>query len=268
MKTGLYPIVIFAIVVMTIPSCTEEKKDEPKEEIVSQLIIGDPTSYGSDSMIVFPVGMTYVPVESVGSNADRENGYKDEMATEEVMNEANGTYSDQVNVRFSEGDMQMNSYGNFKMFANEEMGSVDMRNLIFYNQFTGESLRLYDEKLHIISFSVHYEFGDKPIIMYDIVKHDYNEDSLFDRKDPVMLYISDMNGDHFTQLTPEDETYLTYFYYYQSGRLLLKVSKDGDGNKQFDPYDQTIFREVNLKKPAMGEILFGEDLINDLKEQI
>jgi hypothetical protein len=77
-----------------------------------------------------------------------------------------------------------------------------------------------------------------------------------------------MNGNNFTQLTPEDETYLTYFYYRQSGRLLLKVSKDGDENLQFDPYDQTIFREVDLKKPAMGKTLFGDEMIEDLKEQI
>lgn len=259
----------FILPVALVSSCGAEEKKKVEEEVVPQLIIGDPTNYGSDSLILFPVGMTSIPLHS------GEEGYSDDYdnsdeayATEEVVNEANGTVNKRYSVNFSDALNQMNSYGSYVMYANDETGSVDIRNLIFYNQFTGESKKLLDEKLHIISFSIHYEFGDKPIIMYDIVKNDYNQDSLFDRNDPVMLYISDMNGNNFTQLTPEDETYLTFFYYGESGRMLLKVSKDGDKNLKFDPYDQTIFREVNLKKPAMGVTLFGDDMIEDLKGQI
>ena len=248
--------------ITTFVSCSEpEVKKE--EEIIPQLVIGDPTSYGSDSLIMFPVGMTFVPVQN-GDDSNYENDY----ATEEVINEANGNKSERYNVKFSDGVNQANSYGDYTVYMNDQMGSVDIRNLIFYNQFTGESKKLFADKLHIISFSIHYEFGDAPIIMYDVVKNDYNQDSLFDRNDPVMLYVSDMSGNNFTQLTPEDETYLTYFYYRESGRLLLKVSKDGDENLKFDPYDQTIFREVDLKNPAMGVSLFGDDMIEDLKEQI
>lgn len=266
-KKILIPILVsFTIFV----SCSEpEVKKE--EEIIPQLVIGDPTSYGSDSLIMFPVGMTFVPLYTGDEGDDNyeENENQDEVyATDEVINEANGTKSERYNVKFSDGATQTNSYGDYTVYMNDQMGSVDIRNLIFYNQFTGESKKLFADKLHIISFSIHYEFGDEPIIMYDVVKNDYNQDSLFDRNDPVMLYVSDMSGNNFTQLTPEDETYLTYFYYADSGRLLLKVSKDGDENLKFDPYDQTIFREVDLKNPAMGVSLFGDDMIEDLKGQI
>ena len=251
-------------------SCGESTEQKVAEEKpIPQLIIGDPADYGSDSLIVFPVGMTYILPEQVGDrNVD--NGYaaSESYAADEVVNEANGRSTYNYNVKMQDQGMLTNSYGNFQVYENLDVENVDIRNLIFYTKFTGESKKLLSEKLHIISFSIHYEFGEEPIIMYDVVKNDYNEDSLYNSQDPVMLFISDMNGDHFTQLTPEDETYLTYFYYAESDRLLLKVSKDGDGNKSFDPYDQTIFREVDLKNPAMGETLFGEDMIQDLMDQV
>lgn len=259
---------------MLITACSEENVDLVQEELKPQLIIGDPSEYGSDSLIVFPVGMTYVMPTSVpGENeSDRSaDSYEKDLemyAAEETVNEANGRTSLNYNVKMQDQGMMSNSYGSFQVYENLDVENVDIRNLIFYNKFSGASKKLLDDKLHIISFSIHYEFGDEPIIMYDIVKNDYNGDSLYNHQDPVMLFISDMSGNNLIQLTPEDETYLTYFYYAESDRLLLKVSKDGDGNKSFDPYDQTIFREVDLKNPAMGENLFGDEMIQDLMDQL
>jgi hypothetical protein len=253
-------------------SCAEEKEKPAEEKSVAQLIIGDPASYGSDSLIIFPVGMTYLPQESYDDNNNEdvyaETEASEEYAGDEVYNEANGQTSYGYSVKMSDQGIASNSYGTFQLYENLDVENVDIRNLIFYNKFSGESKKLLSDKLHIISFSIHYEFGEEPIIMYDVVKIDYNQDSLYNRKDPVMLFISDMNGDNFTQLTAEDETYLTYFYYYESNRMLLKVSKDGDGNKKFDPYDQTIFRDVDLKNPGIGKTLFGEDMIKELQEQL
>ncbi|MBI3134858.1 MAG: hypothetical protein HYZ14_09325 [Bacteroidetes bacterium] len=272
MKNAFYVLTIgFAATLVT--ACSEETV-VTQEKPIPQLIIGDPADYGSDSLIVFPVGMTYIVPEQNGekkleNGSDAEEGYETEhYAADEVVNEANGRTTYNYNVKMQDQGLSSNSYGSYQVYENLDVENVDIRNLIFYNKFTGESKKLLDEKLHIISFSIHYEFGDEPIIMYDVVKNDYNEDSLYNSSDPVMLFISDMSGANFTQLTPEDETYLTYFYYSESNRLLLKVSKDGDGNKAFDPYDQTIFREVDLKNPAMGETLFGEDMIQDLMDQL
>lgn len=252
--------------------CTPESVPVEQKPI-PQLIIGDPSEYGSDSLIVFPVGMTYIVPQTSGEVSKDQEGDDEAMVSEgyaadEVVNEANGRTTYNYNVKMEDQGMLSNSYGSYQVYENLDVENVDIRNLIFYNKFTGESKKLLQEKLHIISFSIHYEFGDEPIIMYDVVKNDYNADSLYNSSDPVMLFISDMSGNNFIQLTPEDETYLTYFYYAESNRLLLKVSKDGDNNKSFDPYDQTFFREVDLKKPAMGETLFGEDMMQDLMDQL
>jgi hypothetical protein len=258
--------IIFPVIVVS--ACAEETAAVVAEEPIPQLIIGDPADYGSDSLIVFPVGMTYIIPQQTGTDNAQEEGFDRGYLADEVVNEANGRTNYKYNVKMQDQGLSSNSYGNFQVYENLDVENVDIRNLIFYNKFTGESRKLLDQKLHIISFSIHYEFGDEPIIMYDVVKNDYNGDSLFNNSDPVMLFMSDMSGNNFIQLTPEDETYLTYFYYAESDRLLLKVSKDGDGNKAFDPYDQTIFREVDLKNPAMGETLFGEDMIQDLMDQL
>lgn len=249
----------FLSIALAVAGCKNDIEKNIPEPVIPQLVIGDPAEYGHDSLIIFPVGMTYIPEQTGSPSTNYTGGY--------TVNEANGSSNATYNVAFV-SDKVYNSYGAVTVYKNNSVEDVDIRNLIFYNEFTGESKKLLSEKLHIISFSIHYEFGDEPIIMYDVVKHDYNEDSLFDTKDPVMLYISDINGDNFTQLTPENETYLTYFYYKDSGRMLLKVSEDGDGNNQFDPYDKTFFREIDLKNPGIGKILFGEDMIKDLQDQL
>lgn len=256
------------IATITLITCQNTPEVIVEAKPIPQLIIGDPSDYGSDSLIVFPVGMTFVPVETSGNRVNNGEPSSEDYAAEETVNEANGRSSYNYNVKMQDKGLTSNTYGTYQVYENLDVENVDIRNLIFYNKFTGESRKLLDQKLHIISFSIHYEFGDEPIIMYDVVKNDYNGDSLYNSSDPVMLFISDMSGNNFIQLTPEDETYLTYFYYSESDRLLLKVSKDGDGNKKFDPYDQTIFREVDLTNPQMGKTLFGEDMIKDLTDQL
>jgi len=124
------PLFYFLPVIL-ICSCGEEKREDKKEEIIPQLIIGDPTSYGSDSLIMFPVGMTSVPLHPGDEGNSDDNDYDRGYATEDVVNEANGTVNKRYNVNFSAAMNQSNSYGSYVMYANDETGSVDIRNLIF-----------------------------------------------------------------------------------------------------------------------------------------
>ncbi|MFZ5554197.1 MAG: hypothetical protein ACOZCO_13855 [Bacteroidota bacterium] len=271
MKNHCYLAFMPALAVL-LHSCYSENKEgkdenQEKNEPEAQLIIGDPAPFSSDSLVIFPVGMAnYVPDETEKPDENTTTLKSGLGLTNKVTSAANGAVSYNYNITLANTDFN-NEYGTYSVFTNDKTEVVDIRNLIFYNKYTGESRKLLDEKLHIISFSIHHEFG-KSVIMYDVVKNDYNEDKKFDRNDPVMLFISDLQGNNFIQLTPEDENYLTYFYYKESGRMLIKVCKDGDGNKKFDLYDQTLFREVDMKKPSLGKTLFGESMIEDLKKQL
>ena len=258
MKKIIYTIAV----VLTIPnffySCSNEpvkviakEKDSIQE---SQLIIGDPIGYSYDSLSIFPVGLSsYSPNEIP----------KPYEGTSNFGTLSSGTYT--INVGLAASNCT-NSYAtDISTYTNDNTDNVDIRNLIFYNRFTGKSYKLTDKKLHVIAFSIHNEFK-KPIIMFHVVKNDFNKDKKFDYKDPAMLYIADLDGKNFTQLSPEDEQYIDYFFYKESNKILLKVKTDTDTNKTFDTYDQSIYREVSLEKPSVGTVLFGEKMIDDLKK--
>jgi hypothetical protein len=269
MKEILILVTLYALALFSFPSCSSGGKEtvSTKDSLrAPQLIIGNPITYSMDSLSIFPVGLSsYSPSEVKKTVTATWN-----FANNETMNvAASGTYNmatDAAGCVSMANSVAVNDYnGSISTYSNTNLNKVDIRNLIFYNRFTGKNYKLMNEKLHIISFSIHNEF-EKPIIMYHVIKNDFNKDTIYDYRDPVMLYISDLNGKNFTQLSPEKEQYIDYFFYKESNKILLKVRTDTDTNKVFDAYDQSIYREVSLGKPALGTVLFGENMIADLKK--
>lgn len=251
------PFIAVVAIYAIMPSCSNtvetiaENQDTLREP---QLIIGDPISYSVDSLTIFPVGLSsYVPYETAKPDVQRGSGNFGIIS--------NGTAS----VGFTSYSWSNSYASDIRTFTNENTANVDIRNLIFYNRFTGKNYKILTDKLHIIAFSIHNEFKN-PIIMYHVVKNDYNKDKKYDYNDPVMLYISDLYGKNLIQLSPDQEQYLDYTFYRETNKILLKVKSDTDTNRVFDSYDQCIFREVNLNEPSMGKVLFGQEMIDDLKK--
>ncbi|HYG51637.1 MAG TPA: hypothetical protein VD905_12080 [Flavobacteriales bacterium] len=266
MKKLLLPVALYAITLFSFPACgggSKETVSNSDSVRAPQLIIGNPIAYSVDSLSIFPVGLSsYTPSEiqkPITVNFKSGSGLAAGSYTWNMSTDASGC----VALASTTDANQYN--GAISTYSNNNLSKVDIRNLIFYNRFTGQNYKLMNEKLHIISFSIHNEF-EKPIIMYHVIKNDFNNDTIYDYRDPVMLYISDLNGKNFTQLSPEKEQYIDYFFYKESNKILLKVRTDTDTNKVFDAYDQSIYREVNLDRPTLGTVLFGEDMISDLKK--
>jgi len=176
---------------------------------------------------MFPVGANYNPV--VHENADEiaklsKIGFTDNM-------------SSSLNDRWAE-----------KEYININEQQFDIKNILFYNQRTGKTFALLKDTLHILSFAIHREFK-KPLIFYRIVKTDINGDKKYNSDDAVMLYCSNLHGDSLTQLTPETERFLDYFYYSDTQMILAKTMIDGNRDSTFSSTDETNFREVNLLAP-------------------
>lgn len=151
-------------------------------------------------------------------------------------------------------------------FVNEREQDFDISNILFYNLLSGESKPLTKDSLHILSFATHNEFV-KPLIFYRIVKTDKNEDKKFTKDDPVMLYVSRLNGDSLTQITSEQEQFVDYFYYPKVQKILIKTIVDSDKNKKFETNDETNFLEMNLLTLQKGREIFSKNLKDSLKIQ-
>ena len=215
------------------------------------LIFGDPFSYGVDNMMLFPVGTNYTP--------------------EVIRRAKGGDYVPSGNVvTFQYNDISSGTAYDRKAsreYVNQDEKQSDIRNILFYNQKTGKTYPLFVDTLHILSFAIHNNY-DKPLIFYRVVKHDMNKDSVYTQDDPVMLYISDIYGTSFTQITPSNEQFIDYTEYLEDGKILVKTRINSDNDLEFTTYDETNFREVQLADPQMGREIFTPGLKDSLRSMI
>lgn len=234
-------------------ACNKKKTDKPILIKNNALIIGNPFDYGIDNILLFPVGSNYNQI----NEEEKENSKSLEISN-----------TDKSNLSFSvNASTVLYDRTAEKEFLNTDEDKFDIRNILFYDLKTGLTYPLVNDTLHILSFALHREFG-KPLIFYRIVKNDYNGDSIFNSKDPVMLYSSDLFGKNFTQITPENEHFSDYTYYKQTQTILIKTIIDSDKDKNFTNFDETNFREMKTQEPSMGREIFTKSLKDSLRSQI
>lgn len=244
---------ILAFVTATIfNSCSRKKITETKPKKDTALIIGNPFDYGMDNILIFPVGSNYKPIIYGDS--------RDDSDTKTLGNEYE-------KLSFAVNSSTLFDRNAEVEYKNTNEDKFDIRNILFYNNKTGITYPLVSDTLHILSFAMHKEFG-KPLIFYRVVKKDNNKDSIFNSKDPVMLFISDMLGHNFTQITPSDEQYSDYDYYSRTQTILIKSIIDSDKDFNFSNFDETNFREMKINNPTMGREIFRKSLKDSLRQQL
>lgn len=252
MKLILFPLTLS--VVITCYSCQNpSKKDQNIPKPVakkSALIIGNPLDCGIENISLFPVGTNYKPLVYEGNRSAKES--LREIASSVLNFTVNsGIVSD----RLAE-----------KEYINGNENEFDIRNILFYDLKGGGTYPLVNDTIHILSFAIHKEFPS-PKIFYRVVKKDINKDSVYNSKDPVMLFISDIFGKNLVQVTPDNEQFLDYFYYPDTQKILIKSAIDADDNKEFTGSDETNFRDMNIKDPKMGREIFSKSLKDSLRSK-
>lgn len=234
------------------PESPEPKPQKP----VPSLIIGDPFSYGVKNSRIFPVGTSYTPKQF-------------DKPDSSLFLVGTSTFTTNMGFATHYNYDRANSWDQYAdtLFSNALESDQDIRNLLFYDLVSGESYILTEDTIHILSFAVHREW-DKPLILYRIVKEDANLDDKYDSKDPVMLFVSKLNGDSLQQVTPSGEHYLNYTYFSENKSILVKTMVDENENGIFEKTDGTNFVEMRLDSPAYGRSIFPENLKARLREQI
>jgi hypothetical protein len=242
-----YKAAIPAIIIMfLLGSCLWKKKTPPKPtKENTAVIIGDPMDCGIDSMVIFPTGTSYLAAKE-----EKKRGY-DESILSFKTNDSKELYNDKrAKVEY----------------INNNENTFDIRNILFHDLNTGVSYPLLNDTAHILSFALHREFSN-PQIFYRIVKKDHNNDHIYNSEDPVILFTSDLNGKNLIQVTPDDEKFVDYFYYPKTQKILVKSIIDRNDDKKFTNSDETNFRELNIKEPAIGREIFSKSLKDSLRIQ-
>jgi hypothetical protein len=255
MKYLLFP----ALYVTLLVSCSETKTERQvtKVEKSDALIIGDPIDCDLDSLLIFPLGSSYNP-EVTNPQEELEDGTQ--------VSGYNGTLN-KNKVQLSANTLTLYDVQARVEYVNEQDDDYDIRNLLFYDMYSKETYPLMLDSLHILSFAVHKEY-EHDMIFYRVVRNDFNDDEKYNSLDPVMLYISDLNGKNFTQITPEDQHFIDYTYYEETQSIMIKTVLDSDNNKAFLPNDETSFSSMSILEPAKAEEIFSDELKTTLRSYL
>ena len=233
-------LILIVALALTVVHCRDTS--HPIEKHTS-LIIGDPMEVGIENRLLFSAGTSYP----------------------KAVRSLRGAVRDKI-YGFSSGSSRYDSYAE-KEYRNNNLGNIDIQNLLFYNPKNKESYKLTEDTIHILSFAIHHEF-ENPLIFYRVVKEDYNGDQKFDDDDPVIFCVSDLLGTNFTEITPVNEQLVDYIYYPETKSILIKTLIDIDKNKKFNIADETNFVEMSLLSPSKGISIFDEQLKASLKGQL
>jgi hypothetical protein len=232
-----------------------KKSSKVKDPVVAKkekpsLVIGNPLDCGMENMLIFPVGTNYQP-DVIEKPQSVTSVYVNGSATMCLTaNTSNMIYDRSAATEY----------------VNNNENEFDIRNILFYDQKNGSTYQLLSDTMHILSFAIHKEFSN-PLILYRMVKKDINKDSIYNSKDAVMLFVSDIFGKHLTKITPDEEQFVEYYYYADSQTLLAKTIINANKDTVFTTADETNFREMKIKEPAMGREIFTKSLKDSLRLQ-
>ncbi|GAA4275967.1 hypothetical protein GCM10022259_06910 [Aquimarina mytili] len=135
-------------------------------------------------------------------------------------------------------------------------------NLIFFDIKSGKTKLLTQKKTRILDFTTNFKnVGPilKKSVLYKAGDTDYNLDKKLTYVDPNQLFISDIDGNNFSRLSPINENLIEYEIVPNTDKIIFRTLRDSNGNKEFDEKDEKIWYLIDLStKSKAVEILNQE----------
>lgn len=139
-------------------------------------------------------------------------------------------------------------------------------NVLFYNTRTGETLLLSDQRMLISTFTpevvaVKADIPDtaRRNIFYEVKTDDLDKDGELADTDPEYLYMSDMDGSNFRQVSPPGFNLRSWKRFKSSHTLIMLVAKDSNKDGVYDLNDEELIFTVDISQGGPpSEILSGD----------
>lgn len=144
-------------------------------------------------------------------------------------------------------------------------------NIVFYNTANGTA-HLLDEarKMVIYSFDPHFVGGNSAVaeadydgvepqsergnkmIYYDVRTNDFNRDGIIDEKDPSYLFVSDVAGNNFHQISPNNYNVNDWRLLKGTNKILLRATAATADNRSFSENERIVpfVYDINTQGPA------------------
>ena len=168
---------------------------------------------------------------------------------------------------------------NGSIYKSSSRSSV-YHNIIFYNLVTKKYHLLDNRKMLITAYSVKDGSVDYPansginqssrFIYYKAIVKDYNGDGKLDMGDPEYLFMSDLKGSYFTQISPDDMNVATWQEIPKKGKLLIELTTDTNGDKKFEHEGTSIPYVYDVNNDKMAKPVFNKpftDSVSNLLKQ-
>jgi hypothetical protein len=145
-------------------------------------------------------------------------------------------------------------------------------NIVFYNAITGETKMLGERKMLISSFSPVGDLSSAAeadslhkYIYYRVRVDDVNNDKQLTDKDPEYLFISDLKGEGFRQISPAGLHLQSWGLVKTANKVIMIVHRDSDKNGAFTQKDEELIYQIDPSKEKDPHEIFPDALKNKLK---
>ena len=109
-------------------------------------------------------------------------------------------------------------------------------NIAFYDTRTDSAQLLISNR--VILINAYQKLKDR--IVYTITAEDYNGDGKLDHNDPQYLFISDLKGKNFKQITPKNIHVRNFQAIGHSATMLIQTLADSNKDKKFGDGDVVV----------------------------
>ncbi len=152
--------------------------------------------------------------------------------------------------------MPISTKGNYRNKRNKFSGhryeSYDYPkywNILFFNSDDNETNLLTDSKVRIQEFVCNIKNSGpilKNSILYEISDSDYNEDNKLNYDDPIHLFISKIDGNGLSRLSPLNERLKSYNIVPDTDKIIFRTVRDTNNDKLFDSEDEEVWYQIDL----------------------
>jgi hypothetical protein len=141
-------------------------------------------------------------------------------------------------------------------------------NIAFYNTKTKQTRLLSDSlKMLINSVSpnndaiINSEQRDKRnegLIYYSITTKDFNQDGKLNSDDPKYLFISDLSGQNFKKVSPDNFDIIHWQTILETNKILIQARKDINKDKKFDNDDEIVSFIYDINNQITDQVFSDE----------
>ena len=150
-----------------------------------------------------------------------------------------------------------------ELFKRQPRG-VRWHNAVLLNGEAGLRTLLLDRRGVVTAFYMGPPTGERDLgsgvqpwppsfLLFFVVHDDVDGSGVLDAGDGSVLYLSDGEGRHLRQVTPDGTACWSHDYDRAAGRLYLLVADDSDGEPGFGPADRSRLMAVPIDGDAMAE---------------